>query len=125
MVQAKNIAMGGAAFRSAFLTALLGLVLLAVVLASPAQAQNTLVVDNDGQAGGVAGCGTDAGYGTIQGAVDAAASGSTINVCPGTYVENVTVATPNLTITGVGDQLPVIDGTGGPPRRHDRLGRRR
>ena len=113
-MQTKNIVMGGSAFRSAFLTALFGLVLLAVVLASPAQAQSTLVVDNDDQAGGVAGCGADASYDTIQGAVDAAASGATINVCPGTYGENVEIITPNLTITGVGDELPVIDGAGGP-----------
>ena len=114
-MQTRNTTMGGGStFRSVFLTALFGFVLLAVVLASPVQAQNTLFVDNDGEAGGVAGCGTDASYDTIQGAVDAAPSGATISVCPGTYGENVTVVTPNLTITGVGDELPIIDGTGGP-----------
>ena len=84
-----------------------------MVLAGPAQAQNVLYVDNDGDAGGIPGCGTDAGYDTIQGAVDASASGATINVCSRTYNEDVEMITPNLTVTGVGDQLPIVDGTGG------------
>jgi hypothetical protein len=41
---------------------------------------------------------TDAGYAKIQAAIDAAASGDTINVCPGTYVENLTVNKSDLTI---------------------------
>src|SRR6185295_5452904 len=37
------------------------------------------------------GCGTKAGYTTIQAAVNAAAPGDHINVCPGTYIEQVTI----------------------------------
>jgi len=37
------------------------------------------------------GCGTKAGYTTIQAAVNAAAPGDQINVCPGTYTEQVTI----------------------------------
>ena len=114
-MQVKSRVIGGSVLSR--LAALAGMVAMAVLMASPAQAQQTgyttLFVDNDEQADGIAGCGTDAGYDTIQGAVDAAASGATISVCPGTYAENVTVVTPNLTITGIGDQLPVIDGDGG------------
>jgi len=39
-------------------------------------------------------------YTTIQAAVSAASSGATIDVCPGTYAEQVTIATP-LTLRGV------------------------
>jgi parallel beta-helix repeat protein len=39
-------------------------------------------------------------YTTIQAAVNAAASGATIQVCPGTYAEQVTITTP-LTLKGV------------------------
>jgi hypothetical protein len=38
------------------------------------------------------------GYATIQAAVSAASPGDVIRVCPGKYVENVTVGTSNLTI---------------------------
>jgi hypothetical protein len=43
---------------------------------------------------------TTAHYATIQSAVSAASSGATIQVCPGTYAEKVTIATP-LTLRGV------------------------
>ncbi len=49
------------------------------------------------------GCGTDAGYMTIQAAVDVALAGDTIIVCAGTYVENVTIpplTAINLMISG-------------------------
>jgi hypothetical protein len=39
-------------------------------------------------------------YGTIQAAIAAAASGATIDVCPGTYPEQVTIST-NLTLRGI------------------------
>jgi hypothetical protein len=41
---------------------------------------------------------TKAGYHTIQAAVNASGMGDTIRVCPGKYVENVTITTSNLTI---------------------------
>lgn len=44
----------------------------------------------------------DAGYATIQAAIDAASPGDDINVCPGTYTENLVVGTPDLTITSTG-----------------------
>jgi hypothetical protein len=47
---------------------------------------------------------TNAGYSTIQSAVTAATAGDTINVCPGTYPEQVSVETPaksNLVIRSV------------------------
>lgn len=40
----------------------------------------------------------DAGYATVQNAVDAASAGDVIEVCPGVYTENVVVATSALTI---------------------------
>lgn len=45
---------------------------------------------------------TAAGYGTIQSAVNAAAAGDNIVVCAGTYPEQVTITTSNLTLTGQG-----------------------
>jgi len=39
---------------------------------------------------------------SIQSAVNVASAGDTIQVCPGTYDEQVTVTTSNLTITGAG-----------------------
>jgi hypothetical protein len=43
---------------------------------------------------------TRPGYPTIQAAVNAAGAGDVIRVCPGKYVENVTIATSNLTVFG-------------------------
>lgn len=39
-----------------------------------------------------------AGYASVQAAVDAAGPGTSIHVCPGTYVENVVVPGPEVTI---------------------------
>jgi hypothetical protein len=44
----------------------------------------------------------DAGYSTIQNAVDASSSGDVIKVCPGIYTENVYVGTSDLTISSTG-----------------------
>jgi len=41
-------------------------------------------------------------YSTIQAAVTAASPGDKIRVCPGLYPENVTIATPSLTLQGAG-----------------------
>lgn len=41
----------------------------------------------------------NAGYSTIQAAVDAARPGDVIRVCPGAYAENVVIGTSNLTVT--------------------------
>ncbi len=64
-----------------------GLVLVLVLSSSrPAQAA-TLVVDDDSQCPG-------AGFTTIQGAVDAAAPGDRIRICPGTYGEQIGITKP-------------------------------
>jgi hypothetical protein len=44
----------------------------------------------------------DAGYSTIQDAINASSSGDVIKVCPGTYTENVYVGTSDLTISSTG-----------------------
>src|SRR4051812_22052279 len=44
--------------------------------------------------------GFSANYPTIQSAVDAAHAGDTINVCPGTYNEQVTITKKGLTLIG-------------------------
>ena len=49
-------------------------------------------------------------YSTIQSAVDAALDGDLIDIGPGTYVERVLVATPNLTFAGAGAGSTVVEG---------------
>jgi hypothetical protein len=44
----------------------------------------------------------NAGYATIQAAVTAAGPGDIIKVCPGTYSENVSISTNNLTVMSTG-----------------------
>lgn len=66
------------------------------LVATPASAAgNTLVVGN----AGATNC-PNAMYSTIQSAVDTASSGDTIQVCPGTYPESVSISTPDLTLLG-------------------------
>ena len=47
-------------------------------------------------------CGDAAGYPTIQAAVNAAGAGDTVKVCPGLYVENVTLNKASLTVVSTG-----------------------
>ncbi len=100
-------------------TAILALVAIIISLTSGAALTlaATLVVDADGTYDAATnGCdGTDAvPYTTIQAAVDAAAAGDTVLVCPGTYTETVTFSdtTPDdLTVTGADpNNRPVVDG---------------
>jgi hypothetical protein len=74
-----------------------------MTIADPAAAATTLKVDDNGTE-----C-PDATYTTIQAAVDAASSGDTIKVCPGTYPESVSV---NKTLTLEGAQAGVDARTG-------------
>jgi len=57
-------------------------------------------------------CKTGCAYNTIQGAVDAAASGDTVEIEPGVYVENVTIIGKQLLLVGSGAGLSVVDGSG-------------
>ncbi len=79
-----------------------------LVVGIPARAQGTVVTDDDGRAT-AADC--DAGalaFGSIQAAVDAAASGDSVLICPGTYDEQVVVGTSDLTIHGAGAGATVL-----------------
>ena len=81
----------------------------------PRRPRTTLSVDDDRQD-----C-TAAGYTSIQDAIDAAAPGDTIAICPGRYVEGNGAANSNgitvdksLTLKGAGADLVTIS-----PRRYD------
>ena len=78
---------------------ILSIFLVVAFVRSPAtRSASLLVVDDDGQAT-VANCDASApAYMSIQTAIGAAASGDTILVCPGVYVEQVTINTNNLTV---------------------------
>src|ERR1039457_2358627 len=47
-------------------------------------------------------------FATIQLAVNAVPSGSTVKVCPGIYPEQVTIANKNLTLIGVGPTASTV-----------------
>ena len=106
-------------------------VLLFAVLAAvglsvgPARGATALVVDDDTGGRCVFG---DRDFSTIQAAVDEAASGDLIRVCPGTYIETVVVAKKRLTIKGAkagvdarwrtgtnGESIVTIDPDADPP----------
>jgi hypothetical protein len=71
---------------------------------------SAFVVDDDGLAA-VSDCNaTTPAYTTIQSAVDAASAGNTVNVCPGTFVEDVNVNKNNLTLNGSGAANSTISG---------------
>lgn len=75
-----------------------------VLLCAPVQAATHCVAP-----GGGGGC-----FASVQAAVDAAASGDTISIAAGTYVESVLIAPRRiLTLTGGGSQDTIIDGDGG------------
>ena len=81
-----------------------GLIVLGTGLAAHA---DTLWVDAAAaSAAPGSGCGTAAAYATINAAIAASPGGDTIQVCPGTYVENVIVNKPNLTLLGAKAGIP-------------------
>jgi hypothetical protein len=89
--------------------------MVVALLTAPAASAATLSVDDDRRD-----C-TAAGYTSIQAAIDAAAPGDTIAICPGRYVEGNGAANSNaltiaksLTIKGAGADLVTIS-----PRRYD------
>lgn len=75
---------------------------LAGLLFGAAPAMAAIVVDQNTAIGAPSCTGAPTQYNTIQSAVSAAPSGALIEVCPGTYAEQVTIATP-LTLKGVTD----------------------
>ena len=79
-----------------------------VALGAAAAQAATLAVDDDGQATALNCNASDTAFSTIQAAVNAAGSGDTIQVCPGTYDEQVVVTTSHLTIRGAGAGLTVV-----------------
>jgi parallel beta-helix repeat protein len=92
--------LGTAAFVSAAVSA--------VITPQLAQAQTTVVVDDDGRATATNCDANQPAFSSIQAAVDAAGAGSRILVCPGTYAEQVVVTKNNLTIRGSGQGLTVL-----------------
>lgn len=52
-------------------------------------------------------------FNTVQAAVDAARAGEVISVCPGRFVENLTVGVSPLSIVGFGPDRSQLDGQGG------------
>jgi hypothetical protein len=87
---------------------LMSVAVIALIVPPLAYAQSTLVVDDDGQATATnCNAGTPA-FNSIQAAVNAAAPGNTIFICPGTYDEQVEVTTSDLTILGAGASLTIL-----------------
>ena len=81
---------------------------LSAALTSKGAQAATLVVDDDGQATALNCDASGAAFSTIQLAVNAAASGDTIQICPGTYDEQLVVTKSSLTIRGAGAGLTVV-----------------
>jgi hypothetical protein len=76
------------------------IMLLAVVLVSGQNANAATVWVSPNALGPAPGISCrNAGYATIQAAINAASAGDTVSVCPGTYVENITINKANLMVT--------------------------
>jgi hypothetical protein len=70
----------------------------------------TLVLASTGYAAPLSVCASGCAFSSIQSAVDAAASGDSINIAAGRYVENVTIAGKNLQLIGAGNGRTTVDG---------------
>ncbi len=82
-----------------------------VVASGVAASSTTWYVSPTGAAGAAGTSCATASFGTINGAVTAAAAGDTVVVCAGTYKEDVAV-TKALTLSGQGAATTTIDATG-------------
>ena len=96
--------------RKPSVSALLVIAAAALVLCGGASASAaTLWVNDDASAYSPPGTSCDqAGYATIQGAVDAASPGDTIEVCPGSYDESLVILTNGLTLESSGGAAVTI-----------------
>ena len=96
--------------RKPSVSVLLVIAAAALVLCGGASASAaTLWVNDDASAYSPPGTSCDqAGYATIQGAVDAASPGDTIEVCPGSYDENLVILTNGLTLESSGGAAVTI-----------------
>jgi hypothetical protein len=81
----------------------------------PVYARATLVVDADGHATATDCNAGRAAFRSIQAAVNAAAAGDEIVVCPGTYAEQVEITKNNLTLRGIGQGVAVLRPDAVPP----------
>ena len=76
------------------------IMLLAAVLVSGQNADAATIWVSPNASGPAPGISCySAGYATIQAAISAANAGDTVNVCPGSYVENITINKANLTVS--------------------------
>jgi hypothetical protein len=79
------------------------IMLLAAVLVSGQNADAATIWVSPSASGPAPGIScSDAGYATIQAAINAANSGDIVNVCPGSYIENITINKANLTVSSTG-----------------------
>ncbi len=87
--------------RASVVLAVLAASVLTMLVASPAYARSPKLFVGPGPQGFDTSC-SSPGFTSIQGAVNAARTGTTIVVCAGTYAEQVVIGTPNLTIVTQG-----------------------
>jgi hypothetical protein len=79
------------------------IILVTALLASAENASAATIWVSPGASGPAPGSScTIAGYATIQAGINAASAGDTVNVCPGSYLENITINKANLTVTSTG-----------------------
>ena len=82
---------------------LLLIILPAAVLVSGPNADAATIWVSPNAAGVAPGTScNNAGYATIQAAINTANAGDTVNVCPGIYNENITINKANLTVSSTG-----------------------